>query len=82
MRDVTQKIRTVEPELVFACLAAGRGLGSFVSGPMNEVLVRNEKWKGNVGMGYGTGIGPLIVFTGVTAMLADGNGLGRRVGWV
>lgn len=82
MRDVTQKIRTAEPGLVFSCLAAGRGLGNVVSGPLSEVLVRGEKWKGNVGMGYGTGFGPLIVFTGVTAMLAGASVLGRRVGWV
>ena len=82
MRDVTQNTRTAEPGLVFACLAAGRGLGNVVSGPLSEVLVRGEKWKGNVGMGYGTGFGPLIVFTGVTAMLAGASVLGRRVGWV
>lgn len=82
MRDVMQKIRTTEPGLVFACLSAGRGLENVVSRPLREVLVRGEKWKGNVGMGYGTGFGLLIVLTGVTAMLAGASVLGRMVGWV
>ncbi|KAF1969355.1 MFS general substrate transporter [Bimuria novae-zelandiae CBS 107.79] len=82
MRDVTKKKATVDPSIVFACLAAGRGIGNVASGPLSEVLIRVLPWKGSVEWGYGSGYGTLIVFTGVTATLGGASILGKRVGWV
>lgn len=81
MRDV-QKRKAAEPGMVFACLLAGRGLGNVVSGFMSAALVRDWPWKGDAGFAYGSGYGPLIVFTGITAFLGGTSVLGRRVGWV
>ncbi|KAF4536166.1 MFS transporter [Lasiodiplodia theobromae] len=79
MRDVTVKMRgAVDPGMVFACLAAGRGIGNVVSGPLSEALVgKGAEWHAE--WAYGTGFGPLIVFTGVSAALGGLSCVGRVV---
>lgn len=67
---------------VFGLLAAGRGIGSVISGPLSEALVSDSPWVGEAKLGYGTGYGGLIVFTGISAMLGGMSWVGRRVGWV
>lgn len=71
-----------EAGLIFGLLAAGRGIGSVVSGPLSEALLSERPWAGDAILGYGTGYGALIVFTGVSAMLGGMGWVGRRVGWV
>lgn len=84
MRDVSRKKVGAEPGLVFAALAAGRGLGNVVSGPLSEAFVKITRGAGEWSArgGYGTEYGPLIVFTGVTALFGGTTILGRRLGWV
>lgn len=79
MRDVTVRMRgAVDPGMVFACLAAGRGIGNVVSGPLSEALVgKGADWHGE--LAYGSGFGPLIVFTGVSAALGGLSCVGRVV---
>ncbi|KAL2044944.1 hypothetical protein N7G274_002719 [Stereocaulon virgatum] len=82
----TQEIRkrddNAELGMVFGLLAAGRGIGSVVSGPLSEALLSDQPWRGEATLGYGTGYGPLIVFTGITAMCGGFSWVGRRAGWV
>ncbi|KAF2006141.1 putative MFS monocarboxylate transporter [Amniculicola lignicola CBS 123094] len=66
--------------MVFAMLAAGRGVGNVVSGPVSEAMVRMGEW--DAGGVYGTEWGGLVVFTGVSALLGGVGFVGRRVGWV
>ena len=68
--------------LVFGLLAAGRGIGSVACGPLSEALLSKQPWVGDATLGYGTGFGLLIVFTGISAMLGGTSWVGRRVGWV
>ncbi|KAH8781174.1 major facilitator superfamily domain-containing protein [Diaporthe sp. PMI_573] len=71
----------IDPIMVFVMLAAGRGFGNVVSGPLSQVMYHSMPWKGEALLAYGSGYGSLVVFTGVTAI---GSGLcfiGRRVGW-
>ena len=68
--------------LVFGLWAAGRGVGSVVSGPLSEALVSGEPWAGEAALGYGSGYGLLIVFTGISAMLGGTAWVGRRLGWM
>ena len=75
VRVVTKKTARVEPGLVFAFLAAGRGVGNVVSGPISEALLRGKTWHG--AFGYGSGYGPVIVFTGMTAILSGLASLGN-----
>lgn len=79
MRDVTVRMRgAVDPGMVFACLAAGRGIGNVVSGPLSEALMgKGADWHAE--LAYGSGFGPLIVFTGVSAALGGLSCVGRVV---
>ena len=83
---ITQEIRkrdeSAEAGIVFAMLAAGRGVGSIVSGPLSNALIGIHPWIGGSTTGYGTGYGGLIVFTGASAMLGGFSWIGMRAGWV
>lgn len=73
----------VDPIMVFAFLALGRGVGNVVSGPLSEVLVRGgSPWRGQALGGYGSGYGSLIAFTGATALFGGGSWVWRRMGWL
>ena len=71
-----------EAGLVFGCIAAGRGIGSVVSGPLSAALLSRRPWAGEAVAGYGSKFGGLIVFTGVSAMLSGISFVGRRIGWI
>jgi MFS family permease len=72
----------IDPSMVFGCLAAGRGIGNVISGPMSEALVKGLPWKGHAAGGYGSGYGTLIVFTGVTALFGGASFVWKRIGWL
>lgn len=55
--------------MVFGLLAAGRGIGNITSGPLSAALIRGEPWKGKMYGAYGSGYGPLVVVTGLTAII-------------
>ncbi|KAF2404570.1 MFS general substrate transporter [Trichodelitschia bisporula] len=82
IKDVQRKHHEADSGIVFGFLAFGRGVGNVVSGPLSEALVRGKPWIGEGGMAYGTGYGPLITFTGVSALLGGLSFLVRRVGWL
>ncbi|KAH6607310.1 hypothetical protein Trco_003623 [Trichoderma cornu-damae] len=71
-----------DPVMVFGYLAAGRGIGNVVSGPLSEALVKGMSWQGRAAGGYGSGYGPLIAFTGATAVVGGTSFLWKRVGWM
>jgi MFS family permease len=73
---------SIDPGMVLAFLAAGRGIGNIASGPLSEVLVRDRPWQGQAAAGYGSGYGSLIIFTGVTATVGGTTFLWRRLGWL
>ncbi|KAL8785270.1 MAG: hypothetical protein Q9213_003474 [Squamulea squamosa] len=57
-----------EVAVIMGTMAAGRGVGCFVMGPISEVLLRMPRW--HVSGVYGTKFGTLILFTGFTSLLA------------
>ena len=79
------KVDNADTGLMFAFLAFGRGVGNVVSGPLSEALVKNRPWLHDAGKAYGSGYGPLITFTGISALLGGCSyfipGLGRT-GWL
>ncbi|KAF1981413.1 putative MFS monocarboxylate transporter [Aulographum hederae CBS 113979] len=81
MKDVKAEKEHADPGMIFACLAAGKGIGNVLSGPLSGALVGVQRWKG-AGMGYGSSYGALIVFTGVTAFFGGWGFVARRVGWI
>ena len=82
LRDIKAKDNTAEPGLVFGFLAFGRGVGSVVCGPISETLVRNKDAWSSAALGYGTGYGPLIVFTGISALLGGMSVVARQLRWL
>lgn len=46
-------------------LSGGRGVSCIISGPLAGALLRGSEFTG----GYGSGYGPLILFTGISAFL-------------
>ncbi|KJK82850.1 hypothetical protein H634G_01987 [Metarhizium anisopliae BRIP 53293] len=72
----------IDPVMVMAVLAAGRGIGGVLSGPLSQALVEHMLWKGEAYAGYGSGYGPLILFTGVTAAVAGIVLPWRYMGWI
>ncbi|KAJ5688751.1 hypothetical protein N7462_003143 [Penicillium macrosclerotiorum] len=82
MRDVVRRKASAESSMVFACLAAGRGIGNVVSGPLSEALIKGRPWEGQTGFGYGSGYGTLIVFTGVTGIVGGGSYVARCFKWL
>lgn len=82
VRTVSEKKSSADRGTILAWIATGRGIGNVVSGPLSEALVKGMPWMGMAGYGYGTGYGPIIVFTGITAFLSGGSFVARRVGWI
>jgi MFS family permease len=80
--DGEENARGADPSMVFAFLAAGRGVGNVASGPLSEVMVKGLPWQGKAAAGYGSGFGTLIVFTGITALVGGGSFLWKRIGWL
>lgn len=79
--DGRERYGVIDPSMVFGWLAAGRGIGNIVSGPLSEGLAKGGLlWQGQAEFGYGSGHGGLIVFTGVTALLGGGSWVWKRLG--
>jgi MFS family permease len=66
--EIRKKKELADPGTIFAYLQAGRGIGSIISGPLSEALVRYN-FGGSTGWAYGSSYGPIIIFTGITAFL-------------
>lgn len=82
IREIREREPGAEAGMIFGFLAAGRGIGSVLSGPLSEALLHGKPWSGDTSLGYGTGYGGLIIFTGVSAALGSVSWVGRRLGWV
>ncbi|KAF2102473.1 putative MFS monocarboxylate transporter [Rhizodiscina lignyota] len=81
MRDVVKKKESADAGMVFAFLGAGKGIGNIVSGPLSEALLKSASWR-SAALGYGSGYGTLIIFTGVTAFFGGCSFVARRIGWL
>lgn len=71
MGVVSKRVTRAEPGMVFAMLSAGKGLGSVVSGPLSERLLDSDTWNVHGKLAYNSEYGPLIIFTGMTALLGS-----------
>ena len=79
---VKQRDESADVGMLIGLLSAGRGIGAVLSGPLSEALLNERPWQGKAGLGYGSGYGGLIVFTGVTAVLGSVSFFGKRLGWM
>ena len=80
MKAVKRNEQSNDSMMVFAMLAAGRGIGNVVCGPMSEALIRVGD-VGGKGL-YASEYGPLVLFTGVSAALGGVSYFGRVLGWM
>lgn len=71
-----------EAGMVIAMFAAGKGIGSVISGPLSEVILQADMWKDTAGFAFGSGYGGTIIFTGVTAAFTSLGWCGRRFGLI
>ncbi|KAJ5581169.1 hypothetical protein N7450_007470, partial [Penicillium hetheringtonii] len=69
VHEVRVKSSYADPSIILGFLSTGRGIGNVVSGPLSEALLKTDAWKGVAAKAYGSGYGPLILFTGVSALL-------------
>ena len=82
LKELRNASTEVDSGLVMGILAAGRGIGSVICGPLSETLIKQRPWEGEAALGYGSGFGPLIVFAGVTSFLGGVSFGARRLGWI
>ncbi|KAE8149951.1 major facilitator superfamily domain-containing protein [Aspergillus avenaceus] len=68
MNEVVKKSQLADPSIVFGFLSTGRGIGNVVSGPLSDALIKGSWSHEASSFAYGTSYGPLIVFTGITAL--------------
>ncbi|QIX00975.1 hypothetical protein AMS68_006492 [Peltaster fructicola] len=68
----------IDAGLVIGLMAAGKGIGAVISGPLSAALLAADTWRGHAGFAYGSGYGPLVVFSGVSAALGGTAWIGRQ----
>ncbi|KAH7171378.1 major facilitator superfamily domain-containing protein [Dactylonectria macrodidyma] len=69
LQDIKGDNTSIDTSLVFGMLLGGRGLGFIVAGPLSGALVSAGNAISGDTMGYATQYGPMILCTGVTAIL-------------
>ncbi|KAK4695774.1 hypothetical protein P7C71_g2032, partial [Lecanoromycetidae sp. Uapishka_2] len=84
IREIKKQYEDANACMLFGLLAAGRGIGSVATGPLTEALLLRMLWAGEEEryFGYGTGYGPLIILTGVSAVLSGVSWAARKFGWL
>jgi hypothetical protein len=79
MKALSHSQEAADSTMVFSVLVAGRGIGNVLSGPISEALIGAGE-VGSVGV-YASKYGPLVVFTGVSAVLGGFSCIGKGLGW-
>ncbi|KAF4341144.1 monocarboxylate transporter 2 [Fusarium beomiforme] len=70
LQEVKGTDETIDTSLVFGMLLGGRGLGFVVAGPLSGALISvGGSLASGDSLGYATKYGPMILCTGVTAIL-------------
>ena len=83
IKDVQRHYATADTNVIFSFLAAGRGLGATMSGPLSEaLLVGGNAFRDRAAFGYGDQYATLIIFSGCTALVGGGSWLVRRFGLI
>ncbi|KAJ6104793.1 hypothetical protein N7523_011113 [Penicillium sp. IBT 18751x] len=80
--EIQRKNPDADATVIFPFMETGRGIGNVVSGPLSEVLLRADHWKGRAWGAYGSGFGTLVVCTGATALVGGISVLARQMKWL
>lgn len=83
IKDVQKRSATSDANVIFGFLAAGRGIGATVSGPLSELLINaGHAMHKDASFGYGSKYGTLIIFSGCTALVGGSSWIARRIGLI
>jgi MFS family permease len=78
LTELKRESPALDTGLVFGLLAGGRGVGNVVSGPLSVALFAEDGWlRDGKDWGYSSEYGPIILFTGATALLGGWGWLQR-----
>ncbi|KAK4977559.1 hypothetical protein LTR42_001929 [Elasticomyces elasticus] len=70
IKAVQRECPGADTNVVFSFLAAGRGLGAVLSGPLSEALISSgQSMQGKARFAYGGEYGTLVIFSGCTALV-------------
>lgn len=78
LAEVQRDSRDAEAGVFLGMMAATRGIGAILSGPMSEELLKFSLGGKDLAGAYGTRYGVVVLFTGITAVLG-GFGIIERV---
>ncbi|KAJ5682119.1 uncharacterized protein N7477_002059 [Penicillium maclennaniae] len=78
----SEKNPEADATVIFPFMETGRGIGNLVSGPLSEVLLKADHWKGRAWGAYGSGFGTLVVCTGATALVGGISVVARQMKWL
>lgn len=78
-KDIQKQVSNADANVVFGFLAAGRGIGAVVSGPLSDALIANS---GPVTQGYSDAYRSLVIFAGCTTIVGGSSWFVRRAGLI
>jgi cyanate permease len=79
IKAIQQEYVTADTNVVFSFLAAGRGIGAVVSGPLSEGLIASSgALKDQTKFAYGSEYGSLVIFAGCTALAGGFSWFARK----
>lgn len=83
VKEIQRDSTGADASVVFSFLAAGRGVGATISGPLSEALIADgTALLGKADFGYGSKYSTLIIFSGCTALVGGSSWIARRIGWI
>lgn len=83
IKDIKIKSATADANVIFGFLAAGRGVGATISGPLSEALIASgSSLLHKTDAGHGGKYGTLIMFSGCTALVGGFSWIARRAGLI
>lgn len=83
IREVQKEHEGTDANLIFGLLAAGRGVGSIISGPLSESLLMGSRtWSDNAVSAYSSEYGSIIIFSGCTALAGGLSWFVRKAGLI
>jgi MFS family permease len=79
IKAIQRDYATADTNVIFSFLAAGRGIGAVISGPLSEGLIASGKaLQGQAKFAYGTEYGTLVIFAGCTALAGGFSWFARK----
>jgi MFS family permease len=80
LQEIKGANESIDTSLVFGMLLGGRGVGFVIAGPLSGALVSaRSSISGADALGYATKYGPMILCTGVTAILGAWSPLWKAI---